>query len=63
MPTKVQKRGNSLGAQFPRRVFKEVCIAIGAEVDILVQEKRSVVTRSERIRSSHRRGRRFSSPV
>ena len=54
MLTKVQKWGNSQGLRFPLQVLREANIAVGDEVEVVVQEGRIVVTPSDRVRGRYR---------
>ncbi len=54
MLTRVQKWGNSQGVRFPTKVLKEAKIAVGDEVDVLVEQGRIVVEPSHRIRGKYR---------
>jgi antitoxin MazE len=54
MLTKVQKWGNSQGVRFPLQVLRQANIAVGDEVEVVVQEGRIVVTSSDRIRGRYR---------
>ena len=54
MLTKVQKWGNSQGVRFPLQVLREANIAVGDDVEVVVQEGRIVVTPSDRIRGKYR---------
>jgi antitoxin MazE len=52
--TKVQKWGNSQGVRVPLRLLEEAKIALGDEVDVLVEEGRLVISPSQRIRGRYR---------
>jgi antitoxin MazE len=54
MLTRVQKWGNSQGVRFPTKVLEEAKIAVGDEVDVVVERGRIVVEPSNRIRGKHR---------
>src|ERR1700680_4302475 len=54
MVTRVQKWGNSQGVRFPLQILREANIAVGDEVEVVVQEGRIVVTPSDRIRGRYR---------
>ena len=54
MVTRVQKWGNSQGVRFPLHLLREANIAVGDEVEVVVQEGRIVVTPSDRVRGKYR---------
>ena len=54
MLTKVQKWGNSQGVRIPLRLLEEAKIALGDEVDVLVEEGRLIISPSQRIRGGYR---------
>jgi len=53
MLTKVQKWGNSQGGRVHLRLLEEAKIALGDEVDVLVEEGRLVISPSQRIRGRY----------
>ena len=50
MVTKVQKWGNSQGLRLSKRVLEDAHIAVGEEVDVVVQDGVIVIAPARRIR-------------
>ena len=54
MLTRVRKWGNSQGVSLPVKVLQQANIAVGDEVDVLVEQGRIIVEPSQRIRGKYR---------